>query len=123
MGDTNQTPPVYFEGSAAILGVEDMAANLWFYVNLLGFQNARWGNSLTCHATGPAFTSAGAVRAAAELGSGSMWKAPKSSTRNTKRRSEDSSSANQLLLGLEMHVEDPDENVLRLGSEPKPASS
>jgi len=35
--------PVYFEGSAPVLRVENMAASLRFYVDVLGFENAAWG--------------------------------------------------------------------------------
>jgi hypothetical protein len=35
---------VRFEGSQPILRVEDMDASLRFYVGLLGFENATWGN-------------------------------------------------------------------------------
>lgn len=35
--------PVRFEGSQPILRVEDMAASVHFYVDLLGFKNVSWG--------------------------------------------------------------------------------
>jgi len=43
MSDSKQAP-VYFEGGQPILRVENMEASVRFYVDLLGFKNANWGN-------------------------------------------------------------------------------
>src|SRR5882672_4945275 len=43
MAETSPTR-VRFEGSQPILRVEDMAASLRFYVDILGFKNASWGS-------------------------------------------------------------------------------
>jgi len=48
MGDTNPAG-VRFEGSQPILRVENMQASLRYYVDVLGFENAGWGNDdFTC---------------------------------------------------------------------------
>jgi catechol 2,3-dioxygenase-like lactoylglutathione lyase family enzyme len=46
MGETKPAlkPRVRFEYIEPILRVENMAASIRFYVDLLGFENARWGN-------------------------------------------------------------------------------
>ena len=123
MGDTNQTP-VYFEGSAPILRVEDMAASLRFYVNLLDFKNASWGNDDFTHVSRD---NAGIYLCRGGQGRGGAWvwvgveDAEKlheeCKTRGVKIRLPPTNYP----WALEMQVEDPDGNVLRLGSEPKPA--
>lgn len=112
---------VYFENSAPILRVEDMKAALAFYVGKLGFRNANWG-------TGD-FTSVNRDRAGIYLcrggqGRGGAW---------VWVGVEDATKLHDELVGrgvgirmpltnfnwaLEFHVEDPDGNVLRFGSEP-----
>jgi predicted enzyme related to lactoylglutathione lyase len=111
----------HFEGAQAILRVEDMDASLRFYVNVLGFQNASWGNS--------DFTSvkrdSAAIYLARGQGRGGAW---------VWIGVDDVETLYDELkvLGvpirlpptnypwaLEMQIEDPDGNVLRLGSEPK----
>jgi len=48
MRDSNPAR-VRFEGSQPILRVENMEASLRFYVDVLGFENAGWGNDdFTC---------------------------------------------------------------------------
>lgn len=78
---------VIFEGRAPILRVERMEASLRFYVDLLGFTNASWGDNDFTHVSRD---KAGiylcrAAKAAAERGYGSVWKRSKSYTRNTSR--------------------------------------
>jgi predicted enzyme related to lactoylglutathione lyase len=110
------------EGSQPILRVEDMAASLKFYVDLLGFENASWGTE--------EFTSVNRDRAALYLcqrgqGRGGAW---------AWIGAEDVEELHRELLSKgvairmpptdfpwarEMHVEDPDGNVLRFGSEPR----
>lgn len=41
--------PVHFENCQPVLRVEDMEASLRFYVGVLGFENAEWGDGeFTC---------------------------------------------------------------------------
>jgi len=118
--------PVRFEGSAPILRVENMEASLRFYVDALGFKNAPWGN--------PDFTHVSRDRAGIYLcrggqGAGRAW---------VWIGVEDAEQLHQECLArgvavrlpptnyswaLEMQIEDPDGNVLRLGSEPKPGAT
>jgi predicted enzyme related to lactoylglutathione lyase len=112
---------VYFENSAPILRVEDMEASLRFYVDLLGFKNASWGTS---DFTSISRDRAGIYLSRGDQGRGAAW---------VWIGVEDAAALHEELkaLGvkirmpptnfywaLEMHVEDPDGNVLRLGSEP-----
>ena len=112
---------VYFEDSSPILRVEDMKAAVAFYVDKLGFQNAGWGTD--------EFTSVNRDRARIYLcrggqGRGAAW---------VWVGVEDATRLHDELVGrgvairmpltnyswaLEFHVEDPDGNVLRFGSEP-----
>jgi predicted enzyme related to lactoylglutathione lyase len=113
---------VPFENSQPILRVENMQASLGFYMQKLGFQNAAWGNDdFTCIRRG------GAVMYLCRGGQGRggawIWIGV-----------EDAEKLHQELVALgvpirmpptnyswalELHVEDPDGNVIRFGSEPK----
>lgn len=125
MGHTNQTP-VYFEGSAPILRVEDMAVSLRFYVNLLGFKNASWGND---DFTNVSRDNAGIYLCRGGQGRGGAWvwigveDAEKLHEECKARGVAIRLPPTNYAWALEMQVEDPDGNVLRLGSEPKPADS
>ena len=114
--------PVHFEGSQPILRVENMQTALDFYVGKLGFKNVSWGTD--------DFTSVSRDRAALYLcrqdqGRGAAW---------VWIGVEDAEKLHQQLIAqgvairmpptnfpwaLEFHIEDPDGNVLRLGSDPK----
>jgi len=113
---------VFFENSAPILRVENMEASLRFYVGLLGFTNAPWGTA--------GFTSVNRDRAGIYLcqggqGRGHAW--VWLGVEDVERLHEEYKTAGVTILkpptnhpwALEMHVADPDGNVLRLGSEPK----
>ena len=125
MGDTNQTR-VYFEGSAPILRVEDMAASLRFYVSLMGFNNASWGNNDFTHVSRD---NAGIYLCRGGQGRGGAWvwigveDAEKLHEECKARGVKIRLPPTNYPWALEMQVEDPDGNVLRLGSEPKPAES
>jgi predicted enzyme related to lactoylglutathione lyase len=114
---------VYFEGSAPILRVEDMKAALAFYVEKLGFQNASWGTE--------DFTSLNRDRAGIYLsrssqGRGGAWvwvgveDATKLHDELVARGVAIRMPLTNFSWALEFHVEDPDGNVLRFGSEPLP---
>ncbi len=118
----NPSSRIYYENSAPILRVENMEASLRFYVGVLGFKNAAWGND--------DFTSVNRDRAGIYLcrggqGRGGAWvwlgvndveviyqdlKARGVAVRMP---------PTNLSWAMEMQIEDPDGNVLRLGSEPK----
>ena len=112
--------PVRFEGSAPILRVENMQAAVDFYVNKLGFANAEWGTD--------EFTSVTRDRAGIYLckggqGRGGAWAwigvedAQKLYEEYRRRGVAVKLPPTNYPWALEMQVEDPDGNVLRLGSE------
>ena len=120
MSDSNA--PVRFECCDPILRVEDMKRSLHFYVDLLGFRNAPWGND--------DFTNVHRDRAGIYLcrggqGQGRAWvwvgveDAEKLHEEYKARGVTIRMPPTNYSWALEMHVEDPDGNVLRLGSEPK----
>jgi predicted enzyme related to lactoylglutathione lyase len=106
-----------------ILRVEDLAASLRFYVDMLGFTNAPWGDEIfTCVSRegGALYLCRG------DQGRGGAWVW-------IGVTDVDVLHARLVALGVkirkpptnhpwayEMQVEDPDGNVLRFGSEPKP---
>jgi predicted enzyme related to lactoylglutathione lyase len=112
---------VHFESSQPILRVRNMRTALRFYIDMLGFENATWATD--------DFTSVSRDRAAIYLCRGAQgrygawvwigvddverlhheWK-----TRGVAVRMPPTNYP----WALEMQVEDPDGNVLRLGSEP-----
>jgi catechol 2,3-dioxygenase-like lactoylglutathione lyase family enzyme len=117
----NNQKPVPFEGSSPILRVENMEASVRFYESL-GFKNAPWGNN--------DFTSVNRDRAGIYLcrqsqGAGKAW--VWLGVENA-RVLHDEWKARGIAIklpptnyswALEFQVEDPDGNVLRLGSEPE----
>jgi predicted enzyme related to lactoylglutathione lyase len=117
-----QNSRVFFEGSQPILRVEDMNASLHFYVDLLGFKNAFWGND--------DFTSVNRDRAGIYLcqggqGAGKAWiwigveDVEKLQEEFKARGVPIRMPPTNYPWALEMHVEDPDGNVIRFGSDPK----
>jgi len=113
---------VCFEGSQPILRVENMATSLQFYVEALGFQQASWG--------GDDFTAVSRDQAVIYLcqggqGRGGAWvwigveDAEKLHEECKARGVAIRLPPTNFSWALEMQVEDPDGNVLRLGSEPK----
>ncbi len=121
MADSGQGR-VRFENSQPILRVEDIARAVHFYVDLLGFKNAAWGNN--------EFTSVNRDRAGIYLcrggqGAGKAW--IWIGVEDVERLLEEYTSRGVTIRmpptnfswALEMHVEDPDGNVIRFGSEPK----
>ena len=114
--------PVRFEGAQPILRVENMQTALEFYVNKLGFKNVEWGND--------EFTSISRDRAHLFLcrggqGRGAAW--VWIGVEDAEKLHEDLNAKGvpirmpptNFSWALEVHVEDPDGNVLRLGSDPK----
>jgi len=119
---TDPTPSrVYFENSHPILRVGDMKTALAFYVDKLGFQNASWGTE--------DFTSVSRDRAGIYLcrggqgrGGAWVWVGVEDATRLHEELLARGVAIRMPLTNftwaLEFHVEDPDGNVLRFGSEP-----
>ena len=126
MSDTRMGPAsqdrVRFEGSQPILRVESMQASLRFYVDALGFENVSWGTD--------DFTSVSRDQAAVYLcrggqGRGGAWvwigveDAEKLHEELKARGVTIRLPPTNYPWALEMQIEDPDGNVLRLGSEPR----
>ena len=113
-----------FEDCQPILRVENMDASLRFYVDELGFKNAKWGNQNFTHV---ARDRAGIYLCRGGQGRGAAWvwvgveDAEQLHEELQARRVRIRMAPMNFPWALEMHVEDPDGNVLRLGSEPKPA--
>ncbi|WP_031496670.1 glyoxalase superfamily protein [Bryobacter aggregatus] len=112
---------VHFENSQPILRVKNMAESLHFYVDLLGFRNAPWGNS--------EFTSVNRDRAGIYLCQGAqgapgtwVWIGVSDAAQ---LHAQYQAKGVQIVLpptnypwALEFQVEDPDGHRLRFGSEP-----
>ena len=118
---TNEQNLVYFEGSAPILRVENMEIALRFYVNALGFKNAPWGSDdFTCVVRDKAHIYL--CRAGQGLGKAWVWIGVEDAAKlHEELKARDvpvRMPPTNYSWALEMQVEDPDGNVLRLGSEP-----
>lgn len=114
---------VHFEHANPILRVENMNAALAFYVGKLGFENADWGgDDFTC------ITRDGAsiYLSLGDQGLGKAWVWV--GVEDARRLHAELTAAGVAIRmppqnfpwALEIHVEDPDGNVLRLGSEREP---
>ncbi|MEP7361918.1 MAG: VOC family protein [Acidobacteriota bacterium] len=114
---------VHFEHANPILRIENMEAALAFYVGKLAFVNAEWGgHDFTCVTRGGAaiYLSLG------DQGLGRAWVWV--GVEDARRLHGELLAAGVAIRmpptnypwALELHVEDPDGNVLRLGSEPDP---
>ena len=120
MGDIDHVR-VRFERSEPILRVENMQASLQFYVNLLGFENASWGTGDFTHVSRD---DAGIYLCQGGQGRGGAWvwigveDAAKLHAEYKARGVSIRLPPTNYAWALEMQVEDPDGNVLRLGSEP-----
>lgn len=119
----DQTTRVRFECCNPILRVEDMGASVRFYVDRLGFQNAKWG---TADFTNVARDGAGIYLCRGSQGAGQAWvwigvdDVTRLHAEYMARGIEIRLPPTRFPWALEMQVEDPDGNVLRFGSEPVP---
>ena len=112
---------VHFENSQPILRVEDMARALSFYVDLLGFTNADWGDG---EFTNISRDAAGIYLSRGDQGLGQAW--VWIGVDDVAQLHEEYVALGVMIRmaptnypwALEMHVEDPDGNVIRFGSEP-----
>jgi len=115
---------IYYENSQPILRVENMEAALRFYVDVLGFRNASWG---TDDFTSVDRDTAGIYLCRGSQGRGGAW--VWLGVDNVEVIYADLKSRGipirmpptNYSWALEMHLEDPDGNVLRVGSEPRAA--
>jgi catechol 2,3-dioxygenase-like lactoylglutathione lyase family enzyme len=112
---------VRFEGSAPILRVENMKTALAFYVDLLGFENADWSND---EFTRIKRDDACLYLCRGDQGRGAAWvwvgveDAAGLDVELRTRGVPVRMPPTNYPWALEMHLEDPDGDVLRLGSEP-----
>lgn len=113
---------VKFENSQPILRVENMLKSLAFYEGKLGFKNVSWGDE--------SFTSVSRDAAAIYLCQGSQGRGGAwiwVGVEDVKKLQEEFVAAGVEIQmeptnypwAKEMHVEDPDGNVIRFGSEPE----
>jgi predicted lactoylglutathione lyase len=111
-----------FEGSSPILSVKDMAASVRYYVDVLGFKDAPWGND--------DFTSVNRDRAGIYLCRGGqgqagtwVWLGVEDAAALYEEYKANGAkilqSPQNYSWAYEMRVEDPDGHVLRFGSEPR----
>jgi predicted enzyme related to lactoylglutathione lyase len=113
---------VRFECINPILRVEDMEASLRFYVSILGFEKASWGNGDFTHVSRDG---AGIYLSRGGQGLGKAWIWV--GVEDVEKLHEEYKARGVTIRlpptnfpwALEMQIEDPDGNVLRLGSEPK----
>jgi uncharacterized glyoxalase superfamily protein PhnB len=113
---------IYYEGSQPILRIENMETALRFYVGVLGFTNASWG---TGEFTSVNRDQAGIYLCCGSQGRGAAW--VWLGVDDVELIYQDLKARGVAIRmpptnypwALEMQVEDPDGNVLRLGSEPK----
>jgi catechol 2,3-dioxygenase-like lactoylglutathione lyase family enzyme len=114
--------PTHFECINPILRVEDMAVSVRYYVDVLGFENASWGNdtfTFVGHDGKGIYLCRGGqgqLGAWVWIGVGdvrALYQAYKH--RGAIIRQGPKSE----LWALEMQIEDPDGNVLRFGSDPE----
>jgi predicted enzyme related to lactoylglutathione lyase len=116
---------IKFECCNPILRVDDIARSLKFYVDKLGFKNAEWGNEDFTYISREG-ASIYLCRGGQGKGGAWIWVGvgdaevlhSQLQAQGVKIRME----PKNFPWALEFHVEDPDGNVLRLGSEPKPGS-
>lgn len=114
--------PTHFENSAPILRVEDMAAALHYYVDVLGFRAAEWGDeSFTC----VNYDRAGIYLCRGDQGRGGAWcwigvgDIRPLYELYLQRGARIVLAPTNFPWALEMRIEDPDGNVLRFGSDPE----
>lgn len=112
---------VRFENAQAILRVENMEKSVRFYVDQLGFKNATWGDD---NFTSVNRDGAGIYLCRGGQGRGGAWVWV--GVEDAEKLYQELKARSVSILmpptnypwALEFHVEDPDGNVLRFGSEP-----
>jgi catechol 2,3-dioxygenase-like lactoylglutathione lyase family enzyme len=123
MDDAGQTRKarVRFESIEPILRIQNMQASLHFYVDLLGFENAGWGNDDFTHVSRDG---QGIYLSRGDQGQGRAWvwvgvaDVEKLHEEYKAREIKIVLPPTNYPWALEMRIEDPDGNVLRLGSDP-----
>jgi len=119
MRDNNKTR---FEGAEPILRVSDMVRSVRYYVEVLGFKNAEWGNE---HFTAVARDNAGIYLCRGQQGQPGTWAWIGVSDvaalfeEYRARGADIRLPPTNYSWAFEMQVRDPDGHVLRFGSDPR----
>jgi predicted enzyme related to lactoylglutathione lyase len=124
MGDTKAAleTRVRFECIEPILRVENMQTSLRFYMNVLGFENANWGNEDFTYVSRDG---RGIYLCRGGQGQRGTWvwigvgDVEKLHQEYQARGAAIRMPPTSYPWALEMQVEDPDGNVLRMGSDPR----
>jgi catechol 2,3-dioxygenase-like lactoylglutathione lyase family enzyme len=117
----DETRRTRFEGAEPILSVREVPATVRYYTDILGFKNAEWGNDF--------FTSVSRDRASIYLCQGGqgqpgtwVWIGVEDVSLLYEEYKQNGArirmTPHNFPWAYEMHVEDLDGHVLRLGSEP-----
>ena len=118
---TSETGSTRFEGATPILSVADLTASVRYYTEVLGFKNAEWGSEF--------FTAVSRDKACIYLcldrqghpGTW-LWLGVEDVTlvydEYKRKGARIRMTPHNYPWAYEMHVEDPDGHVLRIGSEP-----
>ena len=118
----SEGPRTEFEHAEPILRVADMTASLEYYVGVLGFENADWGNEWFTHVKRDR---AGIYLSRGDQGQPGTWVWIGVEDVAALHREYQASGARirhpprNFPWAYEMKVEDPDGHVLRFGSEPR----
>ncbi|MEO8370228.1 MAG: glyoxalase superfamily protein [Candidatus Solibacter sp.] len=113
-----------FECSAPILRVDDMQRAVKFYVDQLGFQAAQWG---TAEFNYVSRDTAGIYLCRQDQGRGAAWvwlgvaDVEALQAEYEARGVAIAEPPTEYPWALEMRIQDPDGNILRIGSEPRTA--
>lgn len=114
--------PVHFECCNPILRVEDMALSLRFYVQLLDFAAAEWSSDEFGYISRDG---AGIYLSRGDQGRGGAWVWVGVDDVRALHKQYKNRGVNIVMpptnfpWALEMQVQDPDGNILRIGSEPE----
>lgn len=117
----NDASRVRFETSAPVFRVEDMQAAIRYYVDVLGFTAASWSTEEFAHVSRD---NAGIYLSRGGQGAGKAWAwvgvedAARLHEEYIANGARIRLAPTKYSWALEMQVEDPDGNVLRLGSDP-----
>ncbi len=118
----SDAPRTRFEGAVPILKVDDMSVSLRYYLDVLGFQNAEWGNDDFTHVRRD---DAGIYLCRGGQGEAGTW--VWIGVEDVQALFEEYQASGARIQhaprnyrwAYEMRVEDPNGHVLRFGSEPR----
>jgi catechol 2,3-dioxygenase-like lactoylglutathione lyase family enzyme len=113
--------PTRFENSVPNLRVSDMAASVRYYVDVLGFEDAGWGNGFTCVSRDDAQIYL-CRRGQGQPGTWVWIGVEDAAALHAELRAKGARilhAPENYRWAYEIKVEDPDGHVLRFGSEPR----